>query len=159
MSIRLIVVGKIKEEYYRNKIEEYITQIRKKNNFELIEIPDESIPKNSNDTINQSVKEKEGTKILSYINNTDYVVALYIDGKMMISDRLNDLLKETTLRGKKDIVFIIGGSLGLSKDIYKRADELLSFSPMTFPHQLMRVILLEQVYRCFRIIHNEPYHK
>jgi len=144
MSIRLIVVGKIKEEYYRNKIEEYITQIRKKNNFELIEIPDESIPKNSNDTINQSVKEKEGTKILSYINNTDYVVALYIDGKMMISDRLNDLLKETTLRGKKDIVFIIGGSLGLSDNVVKRADKLLSFSKMTFPHQLMRVMLLEQ---------------
>lgn len=144
-KIRIIAVGKVKEGYYRNKIEEYIRIVKKKNCIELIEIPDESIPKNSGESIYDSIKEKEGRRILGHISSTDYVAALCIEGKLSGSDSFVKLINQAQNRGTDNIVFVIGGSLGLHECVIKRADYRLSFSRMTFPHQLMRVMLLEQL--------------
>lgn len=145
INVKIIVVGKIKEAYYRNKAEEFLKVIRKKCNAELIELNDESIPGNAGESIMNSIKEIEGKRILENIQNTDYVIALCIEGKMLSSDRLKGLVDNAAERGFKDVVFVIGGSLGLSDAVIKRADYKLSFSGMTFPHQLMRVMLLEQL--------------
>lgn len=144
-KIKLIVVGKLKEEYLKKKEYEYIKVINKNNKIELIELMDESIPKNAKDSMNELIKEKEGNKILENIKNTDYVVALCIEGKVTTSAMLGDIVKkgETSVTG--DIVFVIGGSLGLDEKVVKRANAKVSFSKMTFPHQLMRIMLLEQM--------------
>ena len=120
---------------------------------------DEKTPDGASETVENQIKEKEGNRILSKIREEDYVIALAIDGKMQDSVELSKNIQQLGVRGKSSIVFVIGGSLGLSKEVLKRADEKLSFSKMTFPHQLMRVILLEQVYRSYRIMNGEPYHK
>ena len=132
MQIKLIVVGNVKETFYQNKIEEFQKQINKKMSIQLICLKDESIPKQTSETVIRKIKETEGEKILSQIQNTDYVAALCIDGKKMDNSKI-----------KKSIAFVIGGSLGLSDAVVKRADEKISFSNMTFPHQLMRVMLME----------------
>ena len=151
MVIKLVVLGNIKEKYYRNLIEEYSALIKKKYSFEIIELKDESIPRNA--------KESIMDKVLAHISSSDYVVALCIEGKKTDSEKLKKVINHATQRGVNNIIFVIGGSLGLSDKVVKRADYRLSFSDMTFPHQLMRVILLEQIYRSFRIISGEPYHK
>lgn len=143
--IKLIVVGKLKEDYLRNKAFEYERLIEKKNKIKVIELLDESIPKNAKESINAIVKEKEGDKILEQIKNTDYVIALCIDGKVTTSEKLREIVNKGKSKTNGDVVFVIGGSLGLDDRVVKRANEKISFSKMTFPHQLMRIMLLEQM--------------
>ena len=159
MNITLITVGKIKEEYLVDAIKEYSKRLSKYCKLNIIEVPDEKTDENASDVANEQVKEKEGQKILKYVKDDAFVVTLEILGKMLTSEELAAKIENITVSGKSHITFIIGGSLGLHKDVSRRADYKLSFSKMTFPHQLMRVILLEQIYRSFRILKNEPYHK
>ena len=159
MKIQMICVGKIKETYLRELIDHYTKIIRKKYNFEIIELPDEKTPDNASDIVNEQIKNKEGERILSAIKDDAYVCALAIEGKMLDSVELSEKIERLGIEGTSNITFVIGGSLGLADDVLKRADYKLSFSKMTFPHQLMRVILLEQIYRAYRIMKNEPYHK
>ncbi len=144
-KLKIIVVGKVKEEFYRNKINKFVNTIRKKCSIEIIELEDESIPKNASGSIISLVKEKEGKRILENIDNQDYVVALCIDGKITGDKELAYIFSDRINMENENIVFIIGGSLGLSDYVVKRANYKLSFSRMTFPHQLMRVMLLEQI--------------
>ena len=145
MVIKLVVLGNIKEKYYRNLIEEYSALIKKKYSFEIIELKDESIPRNAKESIMNIIKECEGDKVLAHIYSSDYVVALCIEGKKTDSEKLKKVINHATQRGVNNIIFVIGGSLGLSDKVVKRADYRLSFSDMTFPHQLMRVMLMEQL--------------
>ncbi len=159
MKITICCVGKIKEKFYSQAIEEYSKRLSKYCTLEIKEAADEKTPDSASDTVNRMIKEKEGDRLLSNIKDDSYVIALAIDGKMLDSVELSEKIDNLMLSGKSDIVFVIGGSLGLDKRVLDRADYKLSFSKMTFPHQLMRVILLEQIYRSFRIMKNEPYHK
>lgn len=159
MKITILCVGKVKEKFYRDAIGEYQKRLSRYCKLEIVEVTDEKTPDGASETVENQIKEKEGNRILSKIREEDYVIALAIDGKMQDSVELSKNIQQLGVRGKSSIVFVIGGSLGLSKAVLKRADEKLSFSKMTFPHQLMRVILLEQVYRSYRIMNGEPYHK
>lgn len=159
MKITICCVGKIKEKFHSQAIEEYSKRLSKYCKLEIKEAADEKTPDSASDTVNRMIKEKEGDRLLSFIKDDSYVIALAIDGKMLDSVELSEKIDNLMLSGKSDIVFVIGGSLGLDKRVLDRADYKLSFSKMTFPHQLMRVILLEQIYRSFRIMKNEPYHK
>ena len=143
MQIKLIVVGNVKETFYQKKIEEYQRQINNKMPVQIICLKDESIPKQTSDTVIRKIKETEGEKILSQIRNTDYVAALCIDGRKMDNSKIIKSIETAQHRGKTSIAFVIGGSLGLSDAVVRRADEKISFSNMTFPHQLMRVMLME----------------
>lgn len=143
MQIKIIVVGTVKEAFYQKKIEEFQSKIRKNLPLELICLKDESIPKQTSDVVIRKIKETEGEKILSRIQNTDYVAALCIDGKKIDNFKIKKSIETAEQRGKTSIAFVIGGSLGLSDAVVKRADEKISFSNMTFPHQLMRVMLME----------------
>ena len=159
MKITIITVGKIKEKFLSDAINEYSKRLGKYAILEIIEVPDEKTDENRSQNEKKLVKAKEGNRILKYIKDNQYVITLEINGKMLDSIELSQKIESLGIEGKSNIVFIIGGSLGLDERISQRADFKLSFSKMTFPHQLMRVILLEQIYRSFRIIHNEPYHK
>lgn len=159
MRITVLAVGKVKEKFYLQAISEYAKRLSKYCKLDIIEVSDEKTPDGACETVNQKIKEREGERLLSHIKEGMYVIALAIEGKQKSSEELADGLEGLGLRGNSNVAFVIGGSLGLSKAVMDRADEALSFSKMTFPHQLMRVILLEQVYRSFRIIHGEPYHK
>lgn len=159
MRISIICVGKIKEKYLKLGIDEFKKRLSKYCKLEIIELDDEKAPENLSDKEMLMIKEKEGKKILSKIKDNSYVIALAIDGKNLSSEELADTINNLGVRGNSQIVFIIGGSLGLSDEILSRANYKLSFSKMTFPHQLMRLILLEQVYRAYRINSGEPYHK
>ena len=159
MNISVISVGKLKEKYLKLGIEEFSKRLSKYCKLDLIELEDEKCPENLSEKDMEIVKNKEGQRILSKIKNNSYVIALAIDGKNLSSEELADTISKLAVRGNSHITFIIGGSLGLSDEVLKRADYKLSFSNMTFPHQLMKLILLEQVYRAFRINNNEPYHK
>jgi 23S rRNA (pseudouridine1915-N3)-methyltransferase len=159
VNILIIVVGKLKEKYLKIGIDEYLKRLSSYAKLDVIEIPDEKAPEELSAAEMEQVKQKEGEKILAKISKDTYVIALAIDGKMKSSEELADSLDKLATYGKSKIAFVIGGSLGLSNEVLKRADEKLSFSRMTFPHQLMRLILLEQVYRAYRINRNEPYHK
>lgn len=159
MKITILTVGKIKEKYFTAAIAEYAKRLSRYCKLEIIEVQDEKTPDKAPDAINWQIKEKEGERLLANIREDAYVIALAIQGKELSSEQLAQKIEQLTLNGKSHIVFIIGGSLGLSDAVLKRADYQLSFSPMTFPHQLMRVILLEQIYRAFKINAGEPYHK
>ncbi len=159
MKITILCVGKVKEKFYRDAIGEYQKRLSRYCKLEIVEVTDEKTPDGASENVENQIKEKEGNRILSKIREEDYVIALAIDGKMQDSVELSKNIQQLGVRGKSSIVFVIGGSLGLSKEVLKRANEKLSFSKMTFPHQLMRVILLEQVYRSYRIMNGEPYHK
>lgn len=159
MNITIISVGKIKEKYFKNAINEYSKRLSRYCKLSFIEVPDEKAPENLSEIEIENIKDKEGQGILKNIKEGTYVIALDIKGKMMTSEELAKKLNSLGIQGKSNIAFIIGGSLGLSKVVLTRADFKLSFSPMTFPHQLMKVVLLEQVYRGFRINRGEPYHK
>lgn len=159
MNITVISVGKLKEKYLKLGIDEFTKRLSKYSKLELIELDDEKCPENLSEKDMLIVKEKEGKKILSKIKNNSYVITLCIDGKNLSSEELADKISKTAVSGKSHITFIIGGSLGLCDEVIKRADYKLSFSKMTFPHQMMKLILLEQIYRAFRINNNEPYHK
>ena len=159
MRITLVTVGKIKEKYLKDAIAEYSKRLGKYCKLEIIEVADEKTPENASATEEDMIRQKEGERILKYIKEDAYVVALAIDGQMLSSEKLAEKIKLLGIQGTSHIAFIIGGSIGLSQEVLSRADYQLSFSKMTFPHQLMRVILLEQVYRSYRIITGEPYHK
>ena len=159
MKITVITVGKIKEKYLEDAIAEYSKRLSRYCKLEIIQVADEKTPDRASEVVETQIKDKEGERILSHIKDTAYVVALAIEGKMISSEELAELIDGLGVRGESHIQFLIGGSLGLSKKVLERADYKLSFSRMTFPHQLMRVILLEQIYRSYRIVNGEPYHK
>ena len=159
MRINIVCVGKIKEKYLKLGIDEFKKRLSKYCKLEIIELEDEKAPENLSDIEMLMIKEKEGKKILSKIKDNSYVIALAIDGKNLSSEELAETINKLGVRGISNITFVIGGSLGLSDEVLSRADYKLSFSKMTFPHQLMRLILLEQVYRAYRINNGEPYHK
>lgn len=159
MKILVLCVGKVKEDFYKKAVLEYMKRLSRYCKPKITEVPDEKTPEGASETVIDQIKEKEGERILRHLNDDSYVIALAIQGNMPDSLELAEKIENLGLKGKSSITFVIGGSLGLSEKVLKRADELLSFSKMTFPHQLMRVILLEQVYRSYRIIHKEPYHK
>ncbi|WP_264739985.1 23S rRNA (pseudouridine(1915)-N(3))-methyltransferase RlmH [Cytobacillus firmus] len=159
MNISIITVGKLKEKYLKQGIDEYLKRLSAYAKMDIIEVPDEKAPEELSETEMLQVKQKEGERILSKIHPDAHVIALAIEGKMKSSEELADSLDKLATYGKSKIAFVIGGSLGLSQEVLRRADEKLSFSKMTFPHQLMKLILLEQVYRAFRINRGEPYHK
>lgn len=159
MKITLITVGKIKERFFEDAIEEYSKRLSRYCKLEIIQVADEKTPDGASEKVERQIKEKEGQRILAQIREGAYVIALAIEGKMLSSEELAGKMQKLGVEGKGHLVFVIGGSLGLSKEVMDRADHALSFSKMTFPHQLMRVILLEQIYRGFRIIAGEPYHK
>ena len=159
MKIKLICVGKIKEKFYVDAIKEYSKRLGAYTTLEIIEVPDEKTPDKASEAINLQIKEKEGNAILSKVKQNDFVMLLDVKGKMYSSEELSELIENYMIDGKSEFVFIIGGSLGVSQQVKQRANTLISFSKMTFPHQLMRVIFLEQIYRSFKIMKNEPYHK
>lgn len=159
MNITVVTVGKIKEKYLRDAIDEYSKRLSRYCRLDIIEVADEKTPDNASEKEELQIKDKEGEAILKHIKDNMFLVALAIDGKQLSSEELAELVKGLGVKGESNITFVIGGSLGLSKAVLSRANYKLSFSKMTFPHQLMRVILLEQVYRGYRIINGEPYHK
>ncbi|WP_433745952.1 23S rRNA (pseudouridine(1915)-N(3))-methyltransferase RlmH [Falsibacillus pallidus] len=159
MNISIVTVGKLKEKYLKQGIEEYVKRMSAYAKLEIIEVPDEKAPEELSPVEMEQVKQKEGERILAKINPDAHVIALAIQGKMQSSEGLADNLDKLATYGKSKVAFIIGGSLGLSDEVMKRANDTLSFSKMTFPHQLMRLILVEQIYRAFRINRGEPYHK
>ena len=159
MRINVVCVGKIKEKFYTHAVEEYSKRLSRYCKLDIVELPDEKTPDNASDKVNEQIKNKEGERILSAIKDDAYVCALAIEGKMLDSVELSEKIERLGIEGTSNITFVIGGSLGLADAVLKRADYKLSFSKMTFPHQLMRVILLEQIYRAYRIMKNEPYHK
>ena len=159
MKITLLTVGKIKEKYLKDAIAEYSKRLSKYCKLEIIEVADEKTPDNASEVVENVRRDKEGERLLKYVKDDAFVITLEIKGKMMTSEELAEKIDTLGIRGVSHIMFIIGGSIGLGEDVIKRSDFALSFSKMTFPHQLMRVILLEQIYRSYRIISGEPYHK
>lgn len=159
MKITVLCVGRIKEKYFTDALKEYAKRLGRYCKLEILEVMDEKIPDGAGKALEDAVKQKEGEKLLSRLREGAYVIALELEGKKLDSMAFSQRLEKLGVHGVSHIVFIIGGSLGLSEEVKKRADEDISFSDMTFPHQLMRVILLEQIYRGYRIINREPYHK
>lgn len=159
MNITILSVGKVKEKYLREAAAEYAKRLGRYCRLGFLEVADEKTPERASDAEERQIKELEGKRLLRHIRDTDYVIALAIEGQMPDSVELSRKLDQLGVRGESHIVFLIGGSLGLSDEVLRRSDEKLSFSRLTFPHQLMRVILLEQLYRSYRILHGEPYHK
>ena len=159
MKINVITVGKIKEKYWNMAIDEYAKRLSKYCRLTITEVADEKTPEGASENLENIIKDNEGARILANVSQGDYVIALAIEGQMLDSIELSEKISKLGVMGNSSITFIIGGSLGLSKDVLARADYKLSFSKMTFPHQMMRVVLLEQIYRAYRIINNEPYHK
>ena len=159
MKITVITVGKIKEKYLKDAIAEYSKRLSKYCKLEIIEVADEKTPDNASEVVEDSIRSKEAERILKYVKDDAYVITLEIGGMQLASEELADKIDKLGVQGTSHIIFIIGGSIGLGKEVLNKSNYALSFSKMTFPHQLMRVILLEQVYRSYRIISNEPYHK
>lgn len=159
MKITLVCVGKLKERYLTEAVEEYSKRLGRYCFLEVVEVADEKTPDHASAAEEDMIKKREGERILKAVKDNSYCIALAIEGKMLSSEELAKRIDTLGIAGTSHITFIIGGSLGLSEEVLKRADYQLSFSRMTFPHQLMRVILLEQIYRAYRIISNEPYHK
>lgn len=159
MNITILAVGKLKEKYWKDAIEEYSKRLSRYCTFRITEVKESLLRANPSEADEEAVKTAEGRELLSKIKSSDYVITLEIKGKALSSTELAERIEELGITGKSSVVFIIGGSLGLSEEVSRRADFKLSFSAMTFPHQMMRVILLEQIYRSFKIIKNEAYHK
>ena len=159
MKITVITVGKIKEKYLKDAIDEYSKRLSKYCKLEIVEVADEKTPDNASETVEETIRSKEAERILKYIKDDAHVIALAIEGKQTTSEGFADKINNLGLQGKSHIIFVIGGSIGLGKEVLVKSNYALSFSKMTFPHQLMRVVLLEQIYRSYRIINGEPYHK
>ena len=159
LKVNIICVGKIKETFFREAIDEYSKRLNSYCSLNIIEIKDEKIPNNSSEKENQIIKEKEGNNILSHIKKDSYTICLDLKGKQYTSEEFSQKINNILTNISSSINFIIGGSLGISQNVLKKANESISFSKMTFPHQLFRVILLEQIYRAFKIMNNETYHK
>ncbi len=159
MKITVACVGKIKEKFFTSAIEEYSKRLGRYVSFEIAQVNDEKTPENMSSAEEERVKNIEGDRLLKVIKDNSYVIALAIEGKKLSSEAFAQFISKNMVMGISHITFVIGGSLGLSNAVLNRADFKLSFSDMTFPHQLMRVVLLEQIYRAYRINNNEPYHK
>lgn len=159
MNITIITVGKLKEKYLKDAIDEYSKRLSRYCKLDIIELPDEKTPDNASAKEEEAIKEKEGQNILSKIKDNMFVIAMDLGGKQLSSEEFSDYIDNLGVTGNSNIAFIIGGSLGISKAVLNRANYKLCFSKMTFPHQLFRVMLLEQIYRSFRIMKGEPYHK
>ena len=159
MKITIITVGKLKEKYLKDAIAEYSKRLSKYCKLEIVEVADEKTPENASKVVEDAIRSKEAERILKYVKEDAFVITLEIAGKQLTSEEFADKIEQLGVRGISHIIFIIGGSIGLGKEVLAKSDFALSFSKMTFPHQLMRVILLEQVYRSYRIISGEPYHK
>lgn len=159
MKITIITVGKLKEKYWKDAVAEYQKRLSRYCKLELLEVQDEKTPDQANTSADDGIRSKEGERILKLIRPDSFVVTLEIQGKMLSSEELADKIESLGIQGQSHLTFVIGGSIGLGKEVQKRSDFALSFSRMTYPHQLMRVILLEQIYRSYRIINGEPYHK
>lgn len=159
MEIRVLSVGKIKEKYLNDGIAEYAKRLSRYCKLTFVQVPDEKTPDRASDAQNEQIRNTEGQRLLKHIRPQDYVIALAIEGQMPDSVGLSQKLNCLGVNGVSTIDLVIGGSLGLSSEVLSRADEKLSFSKLTFPHQLMQLILLEQIYRAYRIMNGEPYHK
>ncbi|MCX8721919.1 MULTISPECIES: 23S rRNA (pseudouridine(1915)-N(3))-methyltransferase RlmH [Lactobacillus] len=159
MNIKIVCVGKLKEKYFKDAIAEYQKRLSRFAKVELVQVPDEKAPEKLSAAEQEKVKELEGQRILNKIKDKEYVYVTAIKGKERTSEAFAQELKDLATYGHSDVTFVIGGSLGTSQAVNKRADELLSFGKLTMPHQLMRVVLIEQIYRCFMIISGSPYHK
>lgn len=159
MKIKVVCVGKIKEKFYRDAIEEYKKRLSAYAKVEIVEVADEKTPDKASDALNQQIKMKEGKRLLSKMGDQDFMILLDLQGQMLSSEQLSDYISERMVGGISSLVLVIGGSLGVSEEVKARANYTLCFSKMTFPHQLMRVILLEQIYRAYKIMNHEPYHK
>ncbi|HEU9394971.1 TPA: 23S rRNA (pseudouridine(1915)-N(3))-methyltransferase RlmH [Streptococcus pneumoniae] len=159
MKIKVVTVGKLKEKYLKDGIAEYSKRISRFAKFEMIELSDEKTPDKASESENQKILEIEGQRILSKIADRDFVIVLAIEGKTFFSEEFSKQLEETSIKGFSTLTFIIGGSLGLSSSVKNRANLSVSFGRLTFPHQLMRLVLVEQIYRAFTIQQGFPYHK
>lgn len=159
LQIKIITVGKLKEKYLKQGIEEYAKRLTKYAKITMVEVPDEKAPENLSSAEMEQVKEKEGRRILAKVKEGEYVLALAIDGQQHSSESLAQTIETLGIQGNSQLTFIIGGSLGLSPEVMHRAQDTLSFGKMTYPHQLMKLILTEQIYRSFRIINGHAYHK
>lgn len=159
MKIKIIVTGKLKEKYLKDGIAEYEKRLSRFCDLKIIELPDEKIPDNASPAQEKAILEKEGERVLKQLSSSDFVIPLCVEGKLLSSEELADTIEKTTTAGTNSIAFIIGGSLGLSDEVKRVGNLKLSFSKMTFPHQLMRLCLIEQIYRAFKINNNETYHK
>lgn len=159
MNIKIIAIGKLKEKYWQDAVKEYSKRLGAYCNLEILELKESRLSANPSPADEEAVKKAEGEEILAQIKKSDYVITLEVKGKSLSSEQLADKISQLGLEGRSNIAFVIGGSLGLSAQVSARADYKLSFSAMTFPHQMMRVILLEQIYRSFKINRNETYHK
>ena len=159
MNIQIVCIGKLKEKYWSEAVNEYTKRLSRYCNMEITELKEARLPANPSAADEENVKIEEGKSILRVIKEDTFVITLEIFGKQLSSTELADEIEELSLMGKSNITFVIGGSLGLSQEVSRRSDFKLSFSKMTFPHQMMRVVLLEQIYRSFKIIKHETYHK
>lgn len=159
MRITVIAVGKIRERFFEEAVAEYSKRLSRYCKLEIVQVADEKTPDRAGSAVEEQIKEKEGERILAHVKDGACVIALAIEGKMLDSEELAKKIDRLGVGGVSHVQFVIGGSLGLSKRVMQRADFALSFSRMTFPHQLMRVVLLEQIYRSYRIIEGAPYHK
>ena len=159
MKIKIVTVGKLKEKYLKDGIAEYSKRLSRFANLEMIELADEKTPDRASDSENQKILELEGTRILSKIDDRDFVIVLAIEGKTLSSEEFSKQLEQAPINGFSTLTFVIGGSLGLSPKVKKRANLSISFGRLTLPHQLMRLVLVEQIYRAFTIQQGSPYHK
>ena len=159
MKIKIVTVGKLKEKYLKDGIAEYSKRLSRFANLEMIELADEKTPDRASDSENQKILELEGTRILSKIGDRDFVIVLAIEGKTLSSEEFSKQLEQAPINGFSTLTFVIGGSLGLSPKVKKRANLSISFGRLTLPHQLMRLVLVEQIYRVFTIQQGSPYHK
>ena len=159
MKITIACVGRIKEKFYRDAVAEYEKRLSRYCKLEILEVADEKTPDGAGAALEEQIREKEGRRLLEKIREDAFVCSLEIEGKRLTSEGFAGWMEGLAVKGTSHIVFVIGGSLGLHESVRRRADMALSFSDMTFPHQLMRIILLEQIYRGYRIVKGEPYHK
>ena len=159
MKITVITVGKIKEKYLKDAIAEYTKRLSKYCKLEIVEVADEKTPDHASETVEDAIRAKEAERILKYVKDDAHIITLEIQGKQLTSEELAEKIEKLGVQGTSHIIFIIGGSIGIGEEVLQKSNFALSFSKMTFPHQLMRVILLEQIYRSYRIINGEPYHK
>lgn len=159
MNVNIIAVGRVKEKFMQEGINEYAKRLKPYCNIKIVEVPDEKAPENLSEKEKKDVIHRESARIVDKIRKGSFIISLCIEGTQMSSEKFAAYIENLTIRGYSDITFIIGGSLGLSDDVKAISDLKLSFSKMTFPHQLMRLVLVEQIYRAFKIINSEPYHK
>lgn len=158
LTIKIVCIGKLKEDYLKNAVLEYSKRISKYCHLEIIELPDEKLPNKLNDTIISCIKDKESTKIIEHLKKDSYVFCLDLSGREFSSEDFSKKIENIALNFNSNITFVIGGTLGLNKQVLSIANEKICFSKMTFPHQLIRIFLLEQLFRAFKISNNEVYH-